>query len=59
VQKTKVALSANQQDSITGKFLYGLLLGLFSYLVIIKRKSIIAIARQLREKANSLLPNRY
>ena len=62
VQKTKVALSAeaaaNQQDSISGKFLYGLFLGLFGYIVIIKRKFIIALARQLREKANSLLSNR-
>ena len=62
VQKTKVALSAeaaaNQQDSISGKFLYGLFLGLFGYIVIIKRKFIIALARQLREKANSLLSKR-
>jgi hypothetical protein len=62
VQKAKVALSpgasASQQDSIAGKFFYGLLLGLFSYLAIIKRKLIFALARQLRGKANSLLSNR-
>jgi len=42
--------TANQQESIVGELFYGLLLGLLSYLVVIKRESIFSIARKLMEK---------
>jgi manganese oxidase len=63
VQKPVVAPSAggamaNQQDTATVKFFYGLLLGLICYFAIMKRKSIFAIGKLLFEKLASLLPKK-
>jgi hypothetical protein len=64
VQKAPVAptgtmgTAADQQEPAAAKFFYGLLLGLFSYLAIMKRKSIFTIGRQLLEKSVSLLPKK-
>ncbi|NOS74411.1 MAG: multicopper oxidase domain-containing protein [Methyloglobulus sp.] len=63
VQKAPVQPGASsavviQQDSVATKLFYGFLLGLLSYLAIIKRKSILAIARKLLEKMMSLLPKK-
>ncbi len=60
VQKTPTAPSAggiatSQQDSLAGKFFYGLLLGLLSYLAILKRKPIFAMGKWLFEKSAALL----
>ncbi|MEQ1544851.1 multicopper oxidase domain-containing protein [Methyloglobulus sp.] len=61
VQKAVVAPSAggamaNQQDTPTVKFFYGLLLGLICYFVVMKWKSIFAIGKLLFEKLVSLMP---
>ena len=63
VQKAPVQPGASsatmpQKDSVATKLFYGFLLGLISYLVIIKRQIILAIARQLLEKAMALLPKK-
>jgi manganese oxidase len=58
VQPGASSMVVIQQDSVATKFFYGFLLGLFSYLVIIKRKTIFAFARLLFEKSISLLPKK-
>ncbi|MSS76588.1 MAG: copper oxidase [Methyloglobulus sp.] len=63
VQKPAVAPSAGgamvtQPDTPTVKFFYGLLLGLGCYLLIMKRQSILAIAKLLFEKVISLIPKK-
>ncbi|MFA5924103.1 MAG: multicopper oxidase domain-containing protein [Methylococcaceae bacterium] len=59
VKASDATFAAQQQDSSTlAKLFYGFLLGLLSYLAVIKRKSIFAMTRQLMEKANSLLPKK-
>jgi manganese oxidase len=51
---TSVA-TTTQQDPVIIKLVYGFLLGLFSYLVIIKRATIIAIGQRFFKKMISLL----
>jgi hypothetical protein len=59
VKASDATFAAQQQDlSTVAKLFYGFLLGLLSYLAVIKRKSIFAMTRQLMEKANSLLPKK-
>ncbi len=63
VQKAPVQLGASsatvtQQDSVATKLFYGFLLGLISYLAIVKRNLILAIARQLLDKTMALLPKK-
>ncbi len=63
VQKPAVVPSAGsamvtQPDTPTVKFFYGLLLGLGCYLLIMKRQSILAIAKLLFEKVVSLMPKK-
>jgi len=50
--------SAKQQDVFAVKLLYGFLLGLLSYLIIVKREQLLALAKQGYGKAKKLLPKR-
>jgi manganese oxidase len=64
IQKAPVQPGANnaqpvaQQDSPETKLLFGFMLGLVSYLVIIKRATIFAISKQLFNKLIALLPKK-
>ncbi|ESS66943.1 multicopper oxidase type 3 [Methyloglobulus morosus KoM1] len=63
IQKAPVQPGASSttmlpKDTITTKFFYGFLLGLISYLVIIKRQIILTVLRQLLRKAMALLPKK-
>ncbi len=50
--------AAPQQDSTATKLFYGFILGLFSYLVIIKRKTILEISRKLIGQLVAYIPKK-
>lgn len=58
VQPGASSAMASQKDTVATKFFYGFLLGLISYLVIIKRQIILTVLRQLLGKAMALLPKK-
>ncbi|NOU20855.1 MAG: multicopper oxidase domain-containing protein [Methyloglobulus sp.] len=58
VQPGAASVAVTQQDSVATKLIYGFLLGILSYLAIIKRKSIFAIGKLLFEKSALLLPKK-
>lgn len=57
-QPGAASVAVTQQDSVATKLIYGFLLGILSYLAIIKRKSIFAIGKLLFEKSALLLPKK-
>jgi hypothetical protein len=58
VQPGAASVAVTQQDSVATKLIYGFLLGILSYLAIIRRKSIFAIGKLLFEKSALLLPKK-